>query len=132
MLPADVISGADVVHKSLPASWIHRHTKMQAEVRGLVSKFQGMESALETVQGKDAEVRLARRHVTAALLGTATKHSDGLTATIDAKAAKIEFGVERLARVSDTAARGLLSLLLQHQSRPAFDGKLLYDSGDVS
>lgn len=74
---------------------------MQAEVRGLVSKFQGMESALETVQGKDAEVRLARRHVTAALLGTATKHSDGLTATIDAKAAKIEFGVERLARVSD-------------------------------
>lgn len=127
-----VISGTDVGHKSLPASWIHRHTKMQAEVQGLISKFQGMESALETVQGKDVEVRLARRHVTAALLGTATKHSDGLTATIDAKAAKIEFGVERLARVSDTAARGLLSLLLQHQSRPAFDGKLLYDSGDVS
>lgn len=127
-----VISGADVAHKSLPGSWMRRFEKMQAEVRGLASKFQSMESVLDTVQGKQADVRLARRHVTAALLGTATKHSDGLTAKIDAAAAKIEFGIERFARVSDTTARGLLSLLLQHQSRPAFDGKLLYDSENGS
>ena len=122
-----VISCADVTHRSLPGSWIHRHQKMQVEVRRLVSKFQDMDSVLNTVQGKEDYVCLARRHVTAALLGTAIKHSDGLTAKIDAAAEKIEFGVERFARVSDTTARGLLSLLLQHQSRPAFDGKLLYD-----
>lgn len=123
-----VIRSAEVTHKCLPGSWIRRHEKMQDEVRKLVSRFQVMESVLDTVQGKEVDVCLARRHVTAALLGTATKHSDGLTAKIDTAAAKIQFGVERFARVSDTTARGLLSLLLQHQSRPAFDGKVLYDS----
>lgn len=127
-----VIAASGEAHKSLPASWVRRHREMQIEVADLVTTFRGMESALETIKGKENEVRLARRHVTAALLGTATKHSDGLTAKIDADAKRIEFGVKRHARVSDTAARGLLSLLLQHQSRPAFDGKLLYDSGNGS
>lgn len=125
-----VISGTDVANRALPGSWIRRHEKMQAEVRGLVTKFQGMDSVLDAVQGREADVRQARRHLTAALLGTAT-NSKGLTAKIDAPAVRIEFGVERFARVSDTTARGLLSLLLQHQSRPAFDGKPLYDSEHV-
>lgn len=125
-----VISADDVTNKALPASWILRHKKMQAEVKKLASKFQEMDSLFDTVQGKEADVLQARRHVTAALLGTST-NSKGLTAKIDAPAVSIEFGVKRFARVSNTTARGLLSLLLQHQSRPAFDGKLLYDSERV-
>ena len=126
-----VISSTDVANKALPGSWIRRHKKMQAEVRKLVNEFRGMDSVLGAIEGEEANVRQARRHVTAALLGTAAQ-SKGLTAKIDAKKVKIEFGVERFARVSDTTARGLLSLLLQHQSRPAFDGKPLYDSENVS
>lgn len=127
-----VISDTDIAHKALPGSWLQRHEKMRAEVKQLTSKFRAMDSLLDTVQGKEDDVRQARCHVTAALLGTATKHRDGLTAKIDPQKGKIEFGVERFARVSDSTARGLLSLLLQHQSRPAFDGKLLYESENGS
>ncbi len=127
-----IIGSADPARSSLPGSWILRHKKMQKEVRELVSTFRSVESMLATIEGQESEVSLTARHVTASLLGTAIDHREGLTARIDVTTAQIEFGVERFARISDTAARGLLSLLLQHQSRPAFDGRLLYDSGNES
>ncbi len=127
-----VIGSAGPARSSLPSSWLLRYKKMQDEVRDLVSAFRSVEAMLAAVEGQESEVSLTARHVVASLLGTATGHREGLTARIDVTAAQIEFGVERFARISDTAARGLLSLLLQHQSRPAFDGRLLYDSGNES
>ncbi|MFP5360557.1 MAG: hypothetical protein ACLGHM_08690, partial [Actinomycetes bacterium] len=112
---------------ALPGSWAARSTKMQTEAKSLIENYRGMELALASVNGMPEQVRLAAKHVTSALLGTATKHRDGVTARIDVERGRIEFGIQRHARLADGSARGLLSLLLQHQSRPAFDGRLFYD-----
>ncbi|MFV0432929.1 MAG: hypothetical protein ACK5LO_02945 [Leucobacter sp.] len=113
--------------KVLPTSWQLRYVKMKKEAKAVMDEFRKMESAIEPVEGKEADMRLAERHLVAALLGTATKHQEGLTAKIDLESSRIDFGIERFARITDTAARGLLSLLLQHQARPAFDGNLFYE-----
>ncbi|MCK8478001.1 hypothetical protein [Microbacterium aurugineum] len=123
-----VVSLDAQVPSTLPGSWTTRFAKIQAEAKSLIGTYRGMETALSSVQGMTDHVRLATKHVTAAVLGTATKHKDGLTAKIDVENSRIEFGIERYARLADGSARGLLSLLLQHQSRPAFDGKLFYEA----
>lgn len=115
------------VPTALPGSWTARSENMRAEAKSLIGSYRGMEAALSSVEGMTDQVRLATKHVTAAVLGTATKHKDGLTARIDAENSRIEFGIERYGRLADGSARGLLSLLLQHQSRPAFDGKLFFE-----
>lgn len=38
---------------------------------------------------------------------------------------ELSIGIERQVHLAGGSARGLLSLLLQHQSRPAFEGALL-------
>ncbi|MDP5228547.1 MULTISPECIES: hypothetical protein [Arthrobacter] len=124
-----VISTEGKAPSALPESWKARFTRMQAEVKSLIGSYRGMETMLSSVEGSADQVRLATKHVTAAVLGTATKHKDGLTAKIDVQNSRVEFGIERYARLADGSARGLLSLLLQHQSRPAFDGKLFYEAG---
>lgn len=123
-----VISLDAQVPPTLPGSWAARSERMRAEAKSLIASYRGMETALSSVEGMTDQVRLATKHVTAAVLGTATKHKDGLTARIDVENSRIEFGIERYARLADGSARGLLSLLLQHQSRPAFDGKLFFEA----
>jgi hypothetical protein len=123
-----VVSLDAQVPPTLPGSWATRSEKMRAEAKSLIGTYRGMEAALSSIEGMTDQVRLATKHITAAVLGTATKHKDGLTAKIDVENSRIEFGIERQARLADGSARGLLSLLLQHQSRPAFEGKLFYDS----
>jgi len=116
----------------LPESWSTRCGKMRDEADRLIRNYQQMEQAFLSNQTGEMRKRVDRaaKFVTAALLGTATKHSDGLTAKIDVKSARIEFGLERYARLVDGSARGLLSRLLQHQMRPASEGKLFYDGAE--
>jgi hypothetical protein len=88
-----------------------------------------METMLSNIESDNAEVCSAKKHIVAALLGTAVRHKDGVTEKIDADGSSIEFGLERYARVADTTARGLLAMLIQHHARPAFDGPLFREPG---
>lgn len=122
-----VLGLSDPTPKTLSASWLQRHSRMQIEAKTLLDRYRAMEKVLTAPDRPSTEFNMAKRHIMAAVLGTSTRHADGVTAKIDIAEGTIEYGIERVARVSEATARGLLSLLLQHQSRPAFDGALFVD-----
>ncbi|MEV8373629.1 hypothetical protein AB0P21_12870 [Kribbella sp. NPDC056861] len=113
--------------KTFSASWLQRRVRMQKEAKSLIDRYRAMECTLTAPEKPSADFDSAKRHILAAVLGTATKHAEGLSAKVDVDQGIIEYGIERVARVSEATARGLLSLLLQHQSRPAFESPLFLD-----
>lgn len=111
---------------ALCTSWALRLAQMQRQAGKMIDKFSSMEVALEPVNGQASAAQAAMRELAAAVAGAGARHSMGLTARIDTAGGIIEYGLERYARVTDSTARGLLTLSANHHTRPADDYPLFF------
>jgi hypothetical protein len=119
-----------VASKSLPSSWAQRLDRMRREAASIIRKYRDLEQSISSTNDRNDREQELRVHLAASLLGTKTKHNDGLTARIVTEAETIEFGVERYARISDNTAQGLFALLVNHHARPAFDTPIFVNTED--
>ncbi|WP_131174530.1 hypothetical protein [Phytopseudomonas dryadis] len=116
---------------NLAASWVSRRERMIEEAQKLIAKYQRLEQSVAEVQGRGKDAQDMKKILAASLVGAGVQHSTGLTAKIDTALSTIEYGIERFARIADSAANGLLALSANHQARPALYNNLFHDQVDV-
>ncbi|PBP71008.1 hypothetical protein CCL21_09360 [Pseudomonas syringae] len=122
------IGKAAELPESLSTAWRERFKKMQKDSASIIKRY----AALVKTISKDAAIKRdaddARKAIAALVADVGTSHSVGITVKLDIETETLSYGLERFARVTDSTANGLFSLMAYHQIRPAFENELFYEA----
>lgn len=110
--------------ESLSTAWQERFKKMQIEAASIITRYSKLVSTISGDVAVKRDADEAKKALAALLTNSGTSHSSGITAKIDLGNETLSYGLERFARVTDSTANGLFSLMAYHQVRPAFENDL--------
>ncbi|WP_152973706.1 hypothetical protein [Pseudomonas libanensis] len=110
--------------ESLSTASQERFKKMQIEATNIITRYSKLVNTISSDAAVKRDADDAKRSLAALLANADTSHSSGITAKIDIGSETLSYGLERFARVTDSTANGLFSLMAYHQVRPAFENDL--------
>ncbi len=119
-----ILSKTSTAPQALSSAWHARFTKMIAETTSMLTKYATLTHTITTDPAQKRNADDAKKALAALIANVGTSHSSGVTVSFDIEKGVMSYGLERYARITDSTASGLFSLMAYHQVRPAFDNEL--------
>lgn len=113
-----------VAPETLSSSWQARFQRMLSDTMSMIAKYSTLTQTISSEPAQKRNAEEAKRALAALIANAGTSHSAGVTAKFDIANESLSYGLERFARITDSTANGLFSLMAYHQVRPAFENDL--------
>lgn len=118
------ISITSTAPQALSSAWHARFAKMIGETTSIISRYKELTQVISSDPEQKRNADDAKKALAALIANAGTSHSAGVTVKLDVQNNVLSYGLERFARITDSTASGLFSLMAYHQVRPAFDNEL--------